>query len=102
MTLPAKNKNTKKPQHCVYDRYSGSAIRKARFTPHNFYNTRGALSTPYGSIDAYTFDFLSGWVGALGALAGFWGRWRGVVPVVTLVWLRAGRVGRVCLLPYPP
>ncbi|GBF95726.1 hypothetical protein Rsub_08708 [Raphidocelis subcapitata] len=47
--------------HCVYDRYSGSSIRKARFTPHHFFNTRGALTTPYGSVEAYSFDFLSGW-----------------------------------------
>jgi V8-like Glu-specific endopeptidase len=48
-------------QHCVYDRYSGTTIKRARFTPHNFYNARGLLNTPFGAFDAYSFDFLSGW-----------------------------------------
>jgi hypothetical protein len=45
----------------VYDRYSGTTIKTARFTPHNYYTARGQLSTPFGRADAYAFDFLSGW-----------------------------------------
>lgn len=47
-------------QHCVYDRSSGTTIKTAKFTPHNYYNTRGQLNQPFGKSDAYAFDFLSG------------------------------------------
>ncbi|KAI8466719.1 MAG: trypsin-like cysteine/serine peptidase domain-containing protein [Monoraphidium minutum] len=47
--------------HCVHDRGSGSSLSDATFVPHNYYTTRLVRVKPFGEIEAYAFDFLSGW-----------------------------------------
>lgn len=45
----------------MYDKGEGSTITSATFSPHNYYTPKLERRIPYGSIDGYAFDFLSGW-----------------------------------------